>query len=463
MSHRVVAALVVSALCLGAPRVDAQPHDAGVARDSGLHVRVIETGDAAWPRGALGQAIGWELPRPGGMAGVLRSVRAPVAVHVGRGVDVARAETVLRVAEQVCDRLESRLGMELPAPDGTRGGGAEFDLYLTADGPALAVVPEGAELSALWDRASAWAQLRADDPASLPRRVAEALGRAVVYGAKADHPPAAVAALGATLARRTLDLPSDPLAVSAFQSQPGRAVLGADRDEAAHRGAGLFFDWLHAQYDDPTGALLRGLIVGAAQRTPPGETTYWDEPDVLDVARRVLRDEPGGFPRVFLQFALARPTFGTAGDALALTGHQGPALVSPPARRLRWGALPSWQVVTGVEPTGSAVVRIDLADAPDLFTGDPSLSVYVHVPPWHRWVAAIQRYDALGRAVGVAPSEVITDGFWSARAEALEGVAVVDVVAVNLGGMDIDPDLPIPPRSFVAVHVVPGTAPPLPR
>ncbi len=120
-------------------------------------------------------------------------------------------------------------------------------------------------------------------------------------------------------------------------------------------------------------------------------------------------------------------------------------------------------MVTGVEPTGSAVVRIDLADAPDLFTGDPSLSVYVHVPPWHRWVAAIQRYDALGRAVGVAPSEVITDGFWSARAEALEGVAVVDVVAVNLGGMDIDPDLPIPPRSFVAVHVVPGTAPPLPR
>ncbi len=453
MLSRVVAplAFLVAALC-SAPGL-AQPRP---------RVSLVETGDAPWPRGALGQAIGWEQPRPAAV-GVLRSMRAPVAVHLGPGVPAARAMEALRVAEGVCDRLAWGFGMELPAPDGVRGGGPEFDLYLTAEGPALAVVPEGTELVALWDRASAWGRVRADDPAALPRRVAEALGRAVVYGAKADHPPAAVAAFGATLARLSLDLPSDPEALAAFQSEPLRSLLGADRSEAAWRGAGVFFDWLHARYDDPSATLIRGLLDGAAQRTPLGETTLWDEPDLFDVARRVLRDEPGGFPRALLGFALARSTFGTPGDDLALTGHQGPALAARPTRILPWSSLPAWHVVTGIETTGSALLRVDLSAAPDVFAGDPAVSVYLHGAPWHRWMVALQRYNAVGHPVGLLASEVIVGGFWSARAEALEGVRTLDVVVVNLGGMDFDPDLPIPGRSFFAVHVVPSTGAPIPR
>jgi len=423
---------------------------------------LIETGDAPWPRGAMGQAIGYEQPRPASR-GVLRSLRAPVAVHLGPGVSATMAAEVLAVAERVCDRLAWHYLMELPAPDGLRGGGPEFDLYLTLDGPALSVVPEGGELGALWDRASAWGRVRADDPASLPRRVAEAVARAVVYGAKADHPPAAVAAMGASLARLTLDLPSDPEALAAFQAAPHRAILGADREERDWRGAGALFDWWHARYDDPRGTMLRGLLDGAAQRTPLGETTLWDEPDLFDVARRVLRDEAGGFPRALLGFALARSSWGTPGDDLSLTGYQGPALAARPAHVLPWTALPAWRVVTGIEPTGSAVIRVDLSSAPDIFTGDPSVSVYLHGAPWHRWIVGVQRYNALGQAMGLLASEVVTDGFWSTRADALEGVRTLDVVVVSLGGMDFDPDLPIPPRSFFALHVVPATGPPLPR
>ena len=142
-----------------------------------------------WPERAWGQPIPVDGVRPTGEAGVLRSWRAPVDVHVMAGVSAADAEAVLADAEAVMDALELRTGVALPLPDGDRGGTGSFDLYLGAQaGPGPAVV-DALSSTGLWDRATAFGSVGViADPVARRRAVAQAIAEACIYGAKADHP-----------------------------------------------------------------------------------------------------------------------------------------------------------------------------------------------------------------------------------------------------------------------------------
>jgi hypothetical protein len=395
-----------------------------------------------WPERAWGQAVPLDGARPTGELGVLRSWRAPVDVHVMPGVSAETALAVLADAEAVMDSLEQRTGVALPLPDGDRGGTPSFDLYLRprtrvdlfgvvhVDPPGdLARVRGRAEVDALsyagpWDRASAFGVVemrRAADPVERRRAVAQAIAEACIYGAKADHPIGFVRAMGAMLARRATGDALDPDDVLAFQSEPARAWWSDDaRSPAAHRGAAVVLDAMSSRWDDERGTFLRGLLEAPVQRTPPGWPRLWDEPDVMEVLRRVTRDEPRGFWGALLTAASARAVLDPP----------------PPARTVRWAEMPAWTLATGIAPTGQATMVLDLGDAPLR----AAVGVWVHASPYHRWMASLLRLDRGGRVLGSVDSELISTGEWSAQVDALEGVAKLVLVVVSAGDEQMDPD-----------------------
>ena len=394
---------------------------------SGQTPRAIPT----WPERAWGQAVAPDGVRPIGEAGVLRSWRAPVDVHVLPGVSAETARAVLADAESVMNALEAQTGLALPLPDGTRGGTPSFDLYLRPADPRRATAAGGeATVDALaygayWDRATAFGAVEASaDPVVRRRRVAQAIAEGCVYGAKADHPIGFVRAMGAALARRATGDALDADEVREFQREPSRAWWSDDaRSPAAQRGAAVVLDAMAARWDDDRGTFLRGLLEAPVQRTPPGWARLWDEPDVMEVLKRVTREEPRGFWGALLATAGAR----VLGD---------PALAAAPARTAQWSELPAWSLVTGVAPTGQAAMALDLGDAPLR----AAVGVWVHASPYHRWMASVLRLGRDGRLIGTIDSELISTGEWSAQVDALENVAKVVVVVVSAGDERLDPD-----------------------
>lgn len=381
-----------------------------------------------WPERAWGQAIAPDGVRPTGEVGVLRSWRAPVDVHVMQGVDAETALAALADAEAVMDALEQRTGIALPLPDGDRGGTPSFDLYLRRGGtaaPTGGALPDRLVYGGFWDRATAFGEVdAARDPSARRRLVAQAIAEGCVYAAKADHPIGFVRAMAASLARRATGSALDPDDVREFQREPTRAWWSDDaRSPAAHRGSAVVLDAMAARWDDDRGTFLRGLLEAPVQRTPPGWARLWNEPDVMEVLKRVTRDEPRGFWGALVSSASARMVLD-------------PPLAAAPARVARWPELPAWTLVTGVAPTGHASMALDLGDAPLR----AAVGVWVHASPYHRWVASVLRLDRDGRVMGSVDSELISTGEWSAQVDALEGVAKLVVVVVSAGDELVDPD-----------------------
>ncbi len=122
MTPRTALATLLVALALAPSTAPAQPLG-----------HIVETGETPWPENALGQPMPVDGVRPPSL-GALRSMRAPVSVHLGPGVDASLAPRVLTLAERTLDALEFTHRFPLPQPDGTRGGDPSLDLYLTADG-----------------------------------------------------------------------------------------------------------------------------------------------------------------------------------------------------------------------------------------------------------------------------------------------------------------------------------------
>jgi hypothetical protein len=389
-----------------------------------------------WPERAWGQAIPLDGVRPTGELGVLRSWRAPVDVHVMPGVDAATALAVLADAEAVMDSLEQRTGVALPLPDGDRGGTPSFDLYVYARrGASGRALPDALSYAGPWDRATAFGVVDAPpDPASRRRAVAQAIAEGCVYGAKADHPIGFVRAMGAMLARRATGEALDPEDVLAFQSEPARAWWSDDaRSPAAQRGAAVVLDAMSSRWDDERGTFLRGLLEAPVQRTPPGWARLWNEPDVMEVLRRVTRDEPRGFWGALLTAASARAVLDPP----------------PPARTVQWSEMPAWTLATGIAPTGQATMVLDLGDAPLR----AAVGVWVHASPYHRWMASLLRVDRGGRVLGSVDSELISTGEWSAQVDALEGVAKLVLVVVSAGDEQMDPDGEPVRDGWVAMNV----------
>lgn len=385
-------------------------------------------------------------------AGILHSLRAPVSVHVGVAVDAALGQEALAFAEQALDALEFANGFAQPLPDGDRGGGPDLDVYLENSGPAFDTVVDALDNTSLWDRASAFVRVRATpDRAALRRSVAEGIARAMVLAAKADHPPAFVAAAAASMARMVTREPPDLAALRAFQEHPDRAIFGGwEHSEQARRGASMFVDYVQARWDDDTHKLLRAMIEAPVGRTPPGWERLWDKPDLFVAARRVFRDEPDQLEGALIDFSVARALAGTVADPYDVAGALDASLAIAPIATVRYGQIPRWVTPSVMlQPTGCASVEIDLGDAP-LHT---TMALWFHGSPWQRWMTRVVRMARDGRAVRDLGSQVIANGEWSLQLDVLDGYSRVIVVVVNLGDLGYEPDVPQNANGFFALNV----------
>lgn len=94
-------------------------------------------------------------------------------------------------------------------------------------------------------------------------------------------------------------------------------------------------------------------------------------------------------------------------------------------------------------------MEVTLGDAPV----QTAVAVWVHASPYHRWMASVLRVANDGHVIGTIDSELITNGEWSARVDALEDVRRLVVVVVSAGDEELDPDGAPVRDGWVAMNV----------
>lgn len=421
--------------------------------------RMVDTGEVPWPDGAYGVPVPVDGVRPSSI-GALRSWRAPVSVHPDATVDGDTVRATLAHAERCLDALEFAHGLPAPQPDGLHGGDASLDVYVSMAGPESEAVVDALSVTEMFDRASAFVRVRASaDRAVFQRRVCEAVARAMILGAKADHTPAFVDAMAATFARFVTNEGPDLDAWRALQSHPERAFWGRGRTALEARGSSLVLDLIEARWDDAKHKVLHALLWGASDHTPWRGTTLWNEPDVLDVAMRAFRDEPERFEGVLLEMSSMRAVVGTASDTFDLAGVRDPSLAVRPIRTVRYAELP--RRVTSeaaLDGTGFVTVDVDLADAPPGAT----MALWFHGAPWQRWMVRVMRVGADGHLARGLDSPVIDRGEWSLQMDVLDGYTKLTVVVLDLGDMTYEPDQPDRPAGFFSLSLGRGDTPSTP-
>ncbi len=411
--------------------------------------------------GAVARADpGGDIPvdgvRPPSMPGILRCW--PLAVHGAAGTSADTLTDTLAAARAALDELHMRFGLPDPAPDGTRGGGPELDVYVlapgVADAPAADAVIDALEHAATWDRATTFITVRSDlSPEARDTALTEALVRALMLSIDARSPRVWQLAVASTYARRVREGRIPPASLAAFQATADAALL-RDRDDLSAPGAALFTDFLARRFDTPELIGLRGLLWMPATHTAPDRDHFMPAPHVFDVMARTLRNERGGFDGAMGDFALARGLLGTAADTLGYPGV-GPdpddrSLRPQPWLETRLAALPAW--ITPARPldeTGSAYVAIDTRGA----VARGSATLFFHGVPWCSWLITVARFAPDGTFAGLVPRSPVIDGEWHAAIENLDRAARLLVVVTNMGNGNLDPYEGPNRNGFFAVHV----------
>jgi hypothetical protein len=391
------------------------------------------------------------------------SFRHPVCVHARRGVAPDVVLGTLTALERASSSLVDTVGLPRPLADGRAGGSPAFDLYLVPrgapelDGAPVATARDDPEPGPL-DRASAFALLREDTPAGCVRLnlVARALASASAWGIDAGEAPAFRESSAAYLAE--LVAPCGTVTselVDEFQSHPERALVTPGSSGPA---AGMAFAW----YLDATlGSGAPGIVPAAlgavsGQRTPPGSFRWHNEPDLYDALRATLkaRTPPSSIGDLWTEFAVARLFMGSRDDGVhfpetAFTGNAG---------RIRF----DWSVPYAslprrlsperpIDPSGATYVWIDLRGAPK--QARLMFRIEWEAPVPFRWALVRVASDGTEASrVLVTPQQKAT--FTEKNLDALDGLAGVAVVGVNVGDLALDdpfdPDhAPYEPHSYV--------------
>jgi hypothetical protein len=383
-----------------------------------------------------GVAIPLDGVRPASLPGRLVAFDAPVAVHAGSGVDAEKLFAVRDAAVSALNALEVRFGFPQPAPDGTRGGGPELDLYVVPDGPASTTEIDALEYGALWDRASAFVRVRRDlEGDALRRAVAEGVAQAILLGIDAHAARPWRIALATALAERATALGPDLDAYRLAQRNPGDALI-RDRDDDSARGASMFPEFLADRFDSPGLRLLRGLAWMPVAATPDDRSRLQSFPSVFDAMDRLFRDEPGGVEGVLTEFAVTRALLGSSADASNLSGGTlDPSLGPDVLRTIDYGALPAWiSPAPPLDETGVAYVLIDTLSA-----RDGTINLWFHGAPWRQWKVTVLRLDSSYRVGGRVSDAPVVHGEWSTVIENLDRVARLVVVINDFGNGNFDP------------------------
>ena len=227
--------------------------------------------------------------RPGGNADRLSSNVAPLVVHADPDMSAAAAERALGALEAAQARL-AVAAWPAPIPDGDRGGGPGFDLYITS------ALPEGAYSDGLapWsflDRASTFAVL---SPAALgialEACVTEAYAEALLLGVDPAEASAWRKATAAWLAWELTGTFGCEYGIHEQQAETQRSwISGAAQDGS---GGALLLAYLSARHGAGPGGFVRDAWTLAMQRTWEGDALR-AEPDLwsaIDVAIELSGD-----------------------------------------------------------------------------------------------------------------------------------------------------------------------------
>jgi len=332
---------------------------------------VVET-DPRLPTGALIEA---EL-RPSASERCC-SVREPLCVHGSPRL----APSVLLAALGALEHAYVGLvrGLELPAPlgDGEHGGGPELDLYLEAPERTtpgfdrVRIFPDAVRPAGL-DRSSAFCTMLADDDAWLLARAATlCVGEAIALHLDAAETPDLRRAFATELWWQ-VGLPTsfDFEAVSRVQSRPNAAMAERERS-AASEGRAIFLEYLEEKLGTGApGELSTALLSASAQSTAHDSAAWQNEPDWFDVLRHTVGEGEARMANLLGDFAVTRAFLGEREDgrhlpSLSWSGGFGSARYD---WTLPFKTLPRRVRLTPVEPTGVALVWLDLEGAPQNVT-----------------------------------------------------------------------------------------------
>ncbi|WP_156338060.1 hypothetical protein [Chondromyces crocatus] len=425
----------------------------GALADGGVERLQNAAGGAQEGRAFLSDVL---RPLPSSVPVRVCSVELPLCVHAPAGAAWSGVREMLAALEDA-QRVYDTLGLPRPRDDEGRGGGPEYDVYLSADVVPLSPRP-GQDLPALalgYDSASSFALV------ALPRAavgggcwvgadMAYALGHAI--GVRADGGVAAgeLSMLASHLASIAAPCPIAELpAVATFQRTPERSLMGGSA--GGRDGSMLFGRYLDDVYGTGVpGRVLLGLLSIAWQQTPVGSLHFRNEPDMFDALRFSLQARDRNLDGVLLDFAVARAFVGGRSDGLHLSDV---AWLGEAGRiRLDWSipfaSLPRRLApLRPIEPTGATYVWLDLATVGD--ADEVTVVADWETTALFRW--AVVRVDRAGAEAGRVEFGGV---YGETRAQrtviGLSGLSGLLVVGVNLGGDDrsqpFDPEHPTSAR-----------------
>jgi hypothetical protein len=370
--HRRACVALVAAFAL--PRVaGAQPSQPPLllGGPASPEARTIETD----PRLPVGPRFTSAVrPRSAGRA---CSDRFPLCVHAGdESVNATSVLDALSSLELAFERLV--LALRLPAPLGDRGesGSDALDLYLLpsdSESPAHARVqvalsePAASASTFGFDRAAAFCTAMADDRALLDRASTLCVGEAIALRLDPAETPHARRGF-ATALWWTIAAPTsvDFEAIQAVQSAPERALATSELGPTSE-GSAILFTYLDEKLGaSGPGTLAASLFSASAQRLEPNAVSWQNEPDTFDVLRHTLEESRPRVASLFGDLAVARGLVGGRDDSGALAGLGWSGSFGAPNFDwvLPFASLPRRVRLTPVEPTGVALVWVDLKGAP---------------------------------------------------------------------------------------------------
>ncbi len=302
-------------------------------------------------------------PWPEGTHLLLRSTRAPLAVHAIEGLHCTRRRIalVLDALEEARSRLLA-MGWPPPYPDGGLGGTQGFDLLLDPTTPHGAeALPAGSVPAASLDAEVAWARVDPFTPIEALRScVAQAYAEAVLWSLDPAEAAPWRQATAAWMAWRITGRPGCGDGVAEAQHAPWRAWLPEPSTSRHGEGGALLLELLDRYRGDGDGGLVRAMWDLTRQFSRTERATklqarprLWQVVEGMEAARGI--EGKRRLEDLMVQIAVMRWTETGPGRPL-------PEVPRPPFLwRTSWHELPvHWPPSPPVEPFGSVYGWVDM-------------------------------------------------------------------------------------------------------
>lgn len=411
------------------------------------------------PRLPTGSPVPAFVARPATTGGHCSFTR-PVCVHATEGASVASLGPALAALERAFERSVLALGLPAPLGDGYAGGSDALDFYLGSPGSELSVELEPL-LSGELDAAPVYCRGADVSGMLLERQVSLCVGEALASRLDASEAPEQRRALALELwwiTGRPTAL--DVEAIDDAQRHPEAALtLGGARGRGALGAFPLLLELLEVTRSAASpGVLSASMFSAAASDTQAGAPSFDNEPDVFDVLRHSLDEEPAKMADLMVDFALRRALAGDRDDGTRLPSLAFAGAFARP--HFDWvipfSSLPR-RVLSGqpIAPTGAELIWVELDEAP--FGAALGFRAEWEAPVSFQWrLLLIDREGREVRRMDVPFQERGTSA--DARVLRLDGAKAIVIAGVNLGGVELahpfDPDVAPFEPSACTVYLV---------